>query len=159
MYVVPHNYVICRVMLKYGLILCFLLSPFPSDDSGEHPAAMQHNAASASHCSMSPALFLVSCYAALWTFTAIASSSSSASGGGRSWWWPLPRRRHVVDHEIGAKVVSGTGIYQRRWLNGERLSNAAREMTSRRPGRRTTRRTTTTTLRISSGMMGTSALR
>lgn len=118
---------VCRWLLKY---ICFYniiwyFFSFCFAIPGEHPAAMQHNLAAASH-SMSPALFLVSCIGALWTFTAISSSSTD--------WMlscccpPLAGCRRFV----GAALLVGgvVGIYQRRWLNGELWRKFTREMTS-----------------------------
>lgn len=132
-------------MFKY--ILSLMLYVLYFSISGEHPAAMQHNAATASR-SVSPAWFLVSCIGALWTFTTIASSSAA------EWWpWPLTRRRCIVGHEIGAMFVGEARIYQRRRLNGELLRRnvVTRQMTSsRRPARRPSTATTKTPPTINS---------
>lgn len=121
----------CDSLLKYGLIFNF-------SAPGEHPAAMQHNAAAAPR-PVSPALLLVACIAALWTSAAIVATSVE--------WWPscpLTRRCSVVAQELGASLVGG-GIYQRRRLNGERLGNARREVTSSGAVRKTAVPVTSTT--------------
>lgn len=100
--------------------LCFLFR----SRSGEHPAAMQHNAAIATS-SVSPAVLVASCMvAALWAASCSWRSDTSTSP-------PPSSVRSCLARNLGRILAvsswsaSAAGIYQRGELNGDRSGAAS----------------------------------